>query len=132
MANGKVTYDCFIKVNGHAYPYMSRDLTLITSTIVDSARNANGVMVGQKIGRDQAKLDSLVFPWLDAETWSSILKDMENFFVTVEYPDMVNNKWTTRTFYCGDRSAKVWKISSKTGLPTEYINCKCNLIDVGN
>lgn len=124
-------YDCVIKVNGHPYPYMSRDLTMITSTIVDSARNANGVVVGQKVGRDQAKLDNLVFPWLKAETWASILQDMENFQVTVEYPDMVTNSWVTRTFYPGDRSAKIWKIDQTTGLPSEYVECKCNLIDMG-
>ncbi len=127
----KVPYDCFIRVNGKPFPYMSRDLTLMTATMVDSARNSNGVMVGQKVGRDVAKLDNLVWPWLDAETWSMILKEMEKFIVTVEYPDMVHNKWTTRKFYCGDRTAKVWKIDWETGLPKEYIECKCNLIDTG-
>lgn len=126
-----MAYDCFIKVNGVKFPYMSRDLVLQTATMVDSARNANGVVVGQKIGRDIAKLDSLTFPHLTAEKWSEILQIMDNFFVTVEYPDMVTNSWETRKFYCGDRSAKVWKIDKDTGLPSEYIDCKCNLIDVG-
>ena len=127
----KVDYDCFIRVNGKAFPYMGRDLTLMTATMVDSARNANGVMVGQKVGRDVAKLDNLVWPWLTAEQWSSILQEMDKFFVEVEYPDMVTNSWKTRKFYCGDRSAQVWKIDWSTGLPKEYINCKCNLIDTG-
>lgn len=124
-------YDCFIKVNGIPFPYMSRDLTLMTATMVDSARNANGVMVGQKVGRDVAKLDNLVWPHLTADKWSMILQEMDKFFVTVEYPDMVSNSWKTRTFYCGDRTAKVWKIDKSTGLPSEYIECKCNLIDTG-
>ena len=124
-------YDCFIKVNGKPFPYMSYDLTLMTATMVDSARNANGVMVGQKVGRDVAKLDSLVGPHLTAEQWSEILQEMENFFVEVEYPDMVTNSWQTRTFYCGDRTAKVYKLDPDTGLPSEYLECKCNLIDTG-
>ena len=124
-------YDCFIKVNGKPFPYMSYDLTLMTATMVDSARNANGVMVGQKVGRDVAKLDSLVWPHLTAEQWSEILQEMENFFVEVEYPDMVTNSWQTRTFYCGDRTAKVYKLDPDTGLPSEYLECKCNLIDTG-
>ena len=99
--------------------------------MVDSAINANGVLVGQKVGRDVAKLDNLVWPHLTAEQWSDILQEMDHFTVEVEYPDMVTNSWQTRTFYCGDRTAKVWKIDWNTGLPKEYIECKCNLIDTG-
>lgn len=127
----QVPYDCFIRVNGKPFPYMSRDLVLQTATMVDSARNANGVLVGQKVGRDVAKLDNLVWPHLTAEQWSDILQEMDHFTVEVEYPDMVTNSWQTRTFYCGDRTAKVWKIDWNTGLPKEYIECKCNLIDTG-
>lgn len=127
----QVPYDCFIRVNGKPFPYMSRDLVLQTATMVDSARNANDVLVGQKVGRDVAKLDNLVWPHLTAEQWSDILQEMDHFTVEVEYPDMVTNSWQTRTFYCGDRTAKVWKIDWNTGLPKEYIECKCNLIDTG-
>ena len=89
---------------------MSRDLTLMTATMVDSARNSNGVLVGQKVGEDVPKLDNLVWPWLTAEQWSEILQEMEKFIVTVEFPDMVHNRWVTKKMYCGDRTAKVWKI----------------------
>lgn len=127
----QVPYDCFIRVNGKPFPYMSRDLVLQTATMVDSARNANGVLVGQKVGEDVPKLDNLVWPHLTAEQWSDILQEMEDFTVTVEYPDMVHNRWATKKFYCGDRTAKVWKIDWETGLPSEYIECKCNLIGTG-
>lgn len=124
-------YDCFIRINGEAMPYMARDLTLATYTMVDASRNMNGVMVGQRVGRDQAKLDSLRWPHLKASVWSHILQLLENFYVEVEYPDMVSGTWQTRKFYCGDRTAQVWKIDRETGLPSEYIECKVNLIDVG-
>lgn len=127
----QVPYDCFIRVNGKPFPYMSRDLTLMTATMVDSARNANGVLVGQKVGEDIPKLDNLVWPWLTAEQWSEILQEMDKFIFTVEYPDMVTNSWKTGRFYCGDRTAKVWKIDWETGLPKEYIECKCNIIGTG-
>ena len=68
----------------------------MTATIVDSARNANAVVVGQVVGREQQKLDRLEWAYLTAEQWSSILKEFKNFYVTVTYPDMVNNTWTTR------------------------------------
>lgn len=122
----------FIKINGHTYPQPRRGLEIIAATIVDSARNANGVVVGQKVGRDQQKLNSLQWAYLDAATWSAILKEFDGgFFVTVSYPDMVNNTWTTRKMYPGDRSAKPFHLNPSTGLPLDYIDCKVNLIDVG-
>ena len=122
----------YIKINGHAYPQPRRGLEVQTATIVDSARNANGVVVGQKVGRDQQKLNALQWAYMDAATWSALLKEFDNgFFVTVTYPDMVNNTWTTRKMYPGDRSAKPFHLNEATGLPLDYIECKVNLIDVG-
>jgi hypothetical protein len=46
----------FITINGTKFPQPRRGLELLSATIVDSARNANGVVVGQKVGRDQQKL----------------------------------------------------------------------------
>ena len=51
----------FIKINGLVCPYPKRGLSLMTATLVDAARNANGTTVGQKIGRDRYKLDGLVW-----------------------------------------------------------------------
>lgn len=120
----------FITINGNAYPAPKRGLNFQVSTIVDSARNANGVVVGQIVGREQQKINSLEWPHLSAELWSAILQEFENFYVVVSYPDMVTNTWTTRKMYPGDRSATpLWLDDS--GFPTDYINCKVNLIDVG-
>ena len=40
----------YIKINGHKLPQPKRGVEVIITTIVDSGRNANGVLVGQKIG----------------------------------------------------------------------------------
>ena len=121
----------FIKINGHPYPCPRRGLNLMVATIVNSARNANAVVVGQKVGRDQQKLNNLEWAYLTAEEWSSILKEFGNFYVTVSYPDMVNNTWTSRKMYPGDRTAEPFHLDPVTQLPLDYINCKVNLIDVG-
>lgn len=121
----------FIKINGHEYPTPHRGLSLLDATIVDSARNANGVVVGQVVGRRQQKLDSLEWVYLTAAQWSAILKEFNNFYVTVTYPDMVNNTWTTRKMYPGDRTAEPFHLDPETGLPLDYLYCKVNLIDVG-
>ena len=55
----------------------------------------------------------------------------KNFFVTVTYPDMVNNRWTTRKMYPGDRTATPYHLDPNTGLPADYINCKVNIIACG-
>ena len=121
----------FIKINGREYPCPRRGLNLMTATIVDSARNANAVVVGQVVGREQQKLDRLEWAYLTAEQWSSILKEFKNFYVTVTYPDMVNNTWTTRKMYPGDRTAEPFHLDPVTQLPIDYTNCKVNLIDCG-
>ena len=121
----------FIRINGNAYPTPKRGLNFMVATIVDSARNANAVVVGQKVGRDQQKINNLEWPYLSAKQWSDILKEFSNFYVTVSYPDMVNNQWTTRKMYPGDRSATPYRLDPNTGLPKDYINCKVNLIDCG-
>lgn len=121
----------FIKINGHAYPYPNKGLKLLDITMVDSSRNTNGVMVGQVVGRRQQKIDSLVWGVLDAETWSALLQEFDNFYFMCTYPDMVHNTWTTRKMYPGDRSAEPIYIDHETGLPTAYANCSVNIIDVG-
>ena len=67
---------------------------------------------------------------MDAATWSSMLQEFDNFFVNVEFWDMVKNDWRTLTMYPGDRTADVFKIDSE-GRPIAYINCKVNIIDTG-
>jgi len=121
----------FIKINGHDIPQPRRGLNLLNATIVDSARNADGVVVGQVVGRDQQKINGLEWGYLTAEQWSSILKEFENFYVEVSYPVMVNNTWTTRKMYPGDRTAEPFHMDEETGLPKDYIDCKVHLIDVG-
>ena len=125
----------FITVNGKEFPMPYRGLNgqveLQVATIVDSARNANGVVVGQKVGRDIQKINALEWKYLDAATWSEMLQAFSNFFVTVTYPDMVTNSWTTRKMYPGDRSALPYRIDENTHLPISYVNCKVNIIDVG-
>ena len=120
----------FIKINGKPYTSPGLYPNMVVTTTVNAGRNANNKVVGQKIGRDNYKIDNLSWPYLDAATWSSMLKEFENFFVTVEFWDMVNNSWKTLTMYPGDRTADVY-MTDKQGKPLFYINCKVNVIDAG-
>lgn len=120
-----------ITINGVEVKSPTKGLKEIVTTTVNSGRNANNVVVGEVVGRDQYKLDGLTWAKLTAEEWSTILKLVKNFFITVRTFDMVNNDWITLKMYIGDRTAEVFLTDPNTGLPTEYIDCKFNIIDCG-
>lgn len=123
-------YKGIMYINGREFPSPKRYPEMIVSTLVNSGRNAFGEVVGQKVGRDQYKMNNMVWPHLDAETWSAMLQEFENFYVIAKIPDMVHNRWLEIKMYPGDRSAQPFKFG-EDGLPTEYINCKVNIIDCG-
>lgn len=120
-----------IKINGKSFPSPDIGLGFEVVTFVNSGRNAQAETIGQRVGRDQYKIDGLTWSYLDAEIWSALLKEFEKFTVTVEFPDMVRNCWKTLVMYPGNRTAKPAEISRETGLPTLYKDCKVNLTDCG-
>lgn len=120
----------YIIVNGMEFPSPKRGVKPTVVTMVDAGRNANGTVVGQRVGRDQYKIDNLEWPWLPAETWSKMLKALENFFVYVTFPDPVSNSPRTIKMYPGDRTAEPYWVDGDEN-PTFYRNCKVNLIDTG-
>lgn len=121
----------FIRINGKPFPSPAPNVTLTVTTAVNAGRNANNKVVGQKIGRDNHKIDNLTWPYLDTATWSAILQEFDShFFSTVEFWNMVKNDWDTLTMYPGDRSAEVY-MTDKNGKPLYYLNCKVNIIDAG-
>lgn len=120
----------YITVNGYDFPPPKRGVKPTVTTLVDAGRNANGVVVGQRVGRDQYKIDTLEWPWLDAETWSNMLQVLDNFFVMVTFVDPVRNSKRTLKMYPGDRTAEPYWVDGEDK-PTYYTNCKVNLIDTG-
>lgn len=120
----------YIAINGYELPPPKRGITPIVTTIVDAGRDANGTVVGQRIGRDQYKLDELVWPWLTAAQWSKILSILSHFFVYVTFPDPVTNRLITIKMYPGDRKGEPYYVDGND-MPTHYYNCRVNLIDVG-
>lgn len=120
-----------IYINGHRYPDYDVGPGLVIATNVSDGRNAAGEFIGQRIGRDQDKIDGLQWSFLDAGTWSAILKEFDEFVVTVRFPDMKNNCWKTERMYPGNRTAEIAEEDPATGLPIFYKNCKVNLVDCG-
>ena len=120
----------FIAINGYELPPCKRGVSIVVTTVVNSGRNANGVVVGQKIGRDQYKIDGLEWSYLTVAQWEAILSAIKNFFFNVTFTDPVTNQLRTVKMYCGDRQAEPYWVDS-SGSPTHYRNCKVNLIDTG-
>jgi hypothetical protein len=120
----------YLAINGYELPSPKRGVSPVVTTVVDAGRNANGAVVGQRVGRDQYKIDNLEWSWLTADQWSQILNALSSFFVMVTFADPVTNAFKTLKMYCGDRSAEPYWVD-QNGKPTHYRNCKVNLIDVG-
>ena len=119
-----------ITINGRTFPCPDVGGKLTVATNVSQGKNALGEFVGQKVGRDQYKFDSLQWKQLDAKTWSDMLKEFEKFVVIARIPDMVNNDWMTLKMYPGNRTAEPIAFDAD-GLPTLYQNCKVNIVDCG-
>ena len=126
----------FLEINGIEFPCPSTGLEIIISTAVNSARNANAEVIGEKVGRDVLKYNNLHWSWLPGETWEQMLTVFSNFFVTAKVWDMCGGEWKTIKMYPGDRSAEVYWIdndptSPRYLKPKNYRNCKVNIIDCG-
>jgi len=120
----------YLAINGYELPPPKRGVKVIVSTIVDAGRDANGAVVGQRVGRDQYKIDGLEWPWLTAAQWERILSILSNFFVYVTFNDPVSNGLKTVRMYPGDRSGEPYWVDG-SGRPTHYRDCKVNLVDTG-
>lgn len=119
-----------LMINGKEFPAPDVGGNLIVATNVSDGKNANGEFVGQKVGRDQYKFDSLQWKFLDASVWADMLREFDQFVVTARLPDMVNNRFLTIRMYPGNRTATPCAFDTE-GLPTRYKDCKVNIIDCG-
>ena len=112
----------YLAINGYELPPPKRGVSVIVTTVVDSGRDANGAVVGQRVGRDQYKIDGLEWPWLTAAQWERILSILSNFFVYVTFNDPVTNSRKTLKMYPGDRTGQPYWVDGSER-PTHYRDC---------
>ena len=117
-----------VYIDGILIPTPIRGLTESISTNVNAGRNANGEMIGERVGRDMYKLDNLEWRGLFPEEWEMICQLMKPFKFHVRFPDMVNGGYCTHLCYCGDRHAEPYFLDD-TGYFERYRVCKANIID---
>lgn len=117
--------------DGFFIPNPERDSAKQTiATLVNAARNALGQMIGQKIGRDQTKVE-LKWAWMSVDDWSQILVFLNiNFVFYVSYYDAKLKTRHIRQFYVGDRSA-IPEDSDFNGNVTSWIDLTLDIVDTG-
>ena len=105
-----------------------------TATIVDSARNAQGVTVGSVIRDDVGKVE-MSWKFLTVRQWADILKCFSiahggSFYNNVTFFCQDIGDWTTRPMYVSDRKANMFRRDPKTGDVIGYTDCSLSLVEV--
>lgn len=105
-----------------------------TATLVDSARNAQGITVGAVIRDDVGKIE-MSWNFLTVEQWADILKCFSisrggNFYNSVTFFCQDTGDWTTRQMYVSDRKADVFRRDPKTGAIIGYTGASLSLVEV--
>lgn len=121
--------DALVSIGGFDFPEPST-YNATTSTIVDSARNVSGYVVGAVVRHDVAKIE-LTWKYLTAYQWSQILSLFTNsFYNEVTFLNQVTNEYTTRTMYVSDRNAGMWRRNPQTGAVMGYTGASLSLVEV--
>lgn len=114
-----------LKVNGVAIATPSVCQVDIADIDGEGAnRNANGEMLRDRV----AVKRKLNLEWgaLEDSQISTLLKAVSSIFFTVEFPDPMEGKRLTKTFYVGDRNAPMYSCSKGKNL---WSGLKMNFIE---
>lgn len=124
-----ITIGALVSIGGFAFPEPST-YNATTSTIVDSARNVSGYVVGSIVRHDVAKIE-LTWRYLTAQQWADILSLFtRSFYNDVTFLNQTTNSEDTRTMYVSDRNAGMWRRDPQTGDVMGYTNCSLSLVEV--
>ena len=118
-----------VTVAGVALPEPS-EYRANTSTLVDSARNVSGYVIGSVIRNDVAKVE-LKWRYLTAQQWASVLSLFtNNFYNSVTFFNQATASYTTRQMYVGDRQSGMWRRHPETGAVMGFTDCSLSLVEV--
>ena len=118
-----------VTVAGTPLPEPS-EYTSSTATLVDSARNVDGKVIGAVIRNDVAKV-TMKWRYLTAQQWAQILSLFNrSFYISVTFYDQCTASYTTRNMYVGDRGGNMWRRDPATGEVMGWIDVSFSLIEV--
>lgn len=121
--------EALVSIGGYDFPEPST-YDAVTSTIVDSARNVSGYVVGSVVRHDVAKIE-LTWRYLTAEQWATILSLFTySFYNEVRFLNQATNAYDIRTMYVSDRNATMWRRDPHSGAILGYTGCSLSLVEV--
>ena len=121
--------EALVSISGYDFPEPST-YDAVTSTIVDSARNVAGYVVGSVIRHDVAKVE-IKWRYLTSAQWARVLSLFtNNFYNSVRFFDQSKNGYVTRQMYVGDRKAGMWRRDPNTGEVMGWTDCALALVEV--
>lgn len=118
-----------ITVDGVAWPEPS-EYSANTSTIVDSGRNVQGMVVGAVVRSGVSKIE-VKWRYLTAQQWASVIGPFDtNFYVYVRFYDQSSAGYVTKQMYVSDRKAGMWRRHPETGEIMGWTGCSLSLVEV--
>lgn len=126
-----MAFRALVKVGDYEFPEPST-YSANTSTLVDSGRNTEGMMVGSVIRENVAKIE-ISWKFLTVEQWANIQKCFEGadkFVNLVSFFDQSAGGWIDRNMYVSDRKAGMWRRNPTTGDVMGWTDCSLSLIQV--
>lgn len=121
--------EALVTIGGYELPEPS-SYSATTSTIVDSARNVSGYVVGSVVRHDVAKVE-LSWKYLTVQQWANILsKFSDNFYNDVRFFNQTTANYEVRTMYVSDRTAGMWRRDPNNGSIMGWTNCSLSLVEV--
>jgi len=105
-----------------------------TSTLVDSARNVQGKMIGSVIRDDVAKVE-MSWRYLTVSQWATIGRLFKqsvggSFINSVTFFDQTEGKYLTRQMYISDRKAGLFRRDPGSGEVLGWTDCSLSLVEV--
>lgn len=128
-----MAFRALVKVGDYDFPEPS-SYSGNTSTLVDSARNVQGKMVGSVIRDDVAKIE-ISWRYLTVEQWSQIQQCFREasggkFINNVTFFDQTMGDWITKEMYVSDRKASVFRRDPNDGTLLGWVDPSLSLIEV--
>lgn len=121
--------EALVTVAGYELPEPS-EYSASTSTLVDSARNVNGYVIGSVVRNDVAKVE-LKWNYLTVDQWAKVLSLFNrSFYNSVRFFNQSTGDYTTREMYVGDRSAGMWRRNPSTGEVMGWVGPSLSLVEV--
>lgn len=128
-----MAFRALVSVGNYDFPEPSA-YSGITSTLVDSARNAQGVMIGAVLRDNVAKVE-ISWKYLTVEQWARVQKCFRQssggkFINLVSFFDQSVGGWVTKEMYVSDRKSGMWRRDPKNGDILGWTDCALSLVEV--